>query len=155
MGDLRYGRTVHSLAQALARFGCTLTFISPSSLSMPEEITSDLRSAGVSVTETGDLHGSIEDLDVIYMTRIQKERFPDEDEYHKVAGVFRLSRSDLDSAKKNMIVMHPLPRVDEISPDVDSTSHAKYFEQAFYGVVARMSLLCRLLGVQVPEVVSE
>lgn len=155
VGDLRYGRTVHSLSQALARFGCTLTFISPSSLSMPEEITSDIRSAGISVIESGDLHGSIEDLDVIYMTRIQKERFPDEDEYHKVAGVFKLSRSDLDSAKKNMIVMHPLPRVDEISPDVDSTSHAKYFEQAFYGVVARMSLLCRLLGVQVPEVVSE
>ena len=122
---------------------------------MPEEITSDIRSAGISVIESGDLHGSIENLDVIYMTRIQKERFPDEDEYHKVAGVFKLSRSDLDSAKKNMIVMHPLPRVDEISPDVDSTSHAKYFEQAFYGVVARMSLLCRLLGVQVPEVVSE
>tara|TARA_B100000902_G_scaffold16583_1_gene19910 strand:+ start:14161 stop:15096 length:936 start_codon:yes stop_codon:yes gene_type:complete len=155
VGDLRYGRTVHSLSEALARFGCSLTFISPSSLTMPEEIVTDLRSSGTSITETEDLHGSIEQLDVIYMTRIQKERFPDEDEYQKVAGVFKLNQSDLVSAKKNMIIMHPLPRVDEISPDVDSTVHAKYFEQAFYGVVARMSLLCRLLGVEVPEVVSE
>jgi len=152
VGDLRYGRTVHSLSEALARFGCSLTFISPTSLSMPREIISDLRNSGISIEETGDLHGSIENVDVIYMTRIQKERFPDEDEYHKVAGVFKLGSSDLISAKKDMIIMHPLPRVDEISPDVDSTVHAKYFEQAFYGVVARMSLLCRLLGVSVPEV---
>jgi len=121
---------------------------------MPEEIVSDLRSSGVSISETEDLHGEIEKLDVIYMTRIQKERFPDEDEYQKVAGIFKLSRSDLGSAKKNMIVMHPLPRVNEISADVDSTPHAMYFEQAFYGVVARMSLLCRLLGVEIPEVVN-
>ncbi|MEC9118543.1 MAG: aspartate carbamoyltransferase, partial [Candidatus Thermoplasmatota archaeon] len=120
-------------------------------LTMPREIISDLRNSGVSIEETADLYGSIENVDVIYMTRIQKERFPDEDEYQKVAGVFKLNRSDLASANKNMIIMHPLPRVDEISPDVDSTVHAKYFEQAFYGVVARMSLLCRLLGVSVPE----
>ncbi|HJM66569.1 MAG TPA: aspartate carbamoyltransferase [Candidatus Thalassarchaeaceae archaeon] len=155
VGDLRFGRTVHSLSQALGRFGCSLTFISPSSLRMPEEIVSDLRSSGVSISETEDLHGEIEQLDVIYMTRIQKERFPDEDEYHKVAGIFKLARSDLGSAKKNMIVMHPLPRVNEISPDVDSTPHAMYFEQAFYGVVARMSLLCRLLGVEIPQAVNE
>ena len=119
---------------------------------MPREIISDLGNSGISIKETGDLHGSIENIDVIYMTRIQKERFPDEDEYHKVSGIFKLNRSDLSSARKDMIIMHPLPRVDEISPDVDSTVHAKYFEQAFYGVVARMSLLCRLLGVPVPEV---
>ena len=154
VGDLRYGRTVHSLSGALARFGCSLTFISPSSLSMPQEIVQDLRDSGVSIVETDDLVGSIDNLDVIYMTRIQKERFPDEEEYRKVAGVFCLTGKDLANAKKDMIIMHPLPRVNEIAPDVDSTPHAKYFEQAFYGVVARMALLCRLLEVDVQEVIG-
>ncbi len=98
--------------------------------------------------------GSIDNLDVIYMTRIQKERFRDEEEYRKVAGVFCLTGKDLANAKKDMIIMHPLPRVNEIAPDVDSTPHAKYFEQAFYGVVARMALLCRLLEVDVQEVIG-
>ena len=154
VGDLRYGRTVHSLSGALARFGSSLTFISPPSLSMPQEIVQDLRDSGVNIVETDDLSGSIDTLDVIYMTRIQKERFPDEEEYRKVAGVFCLTAKDLVNAKKDMIIMHPLPRVNEISPDVDSTPHAKYFEQAFYGVVARMALLCRLLEIDVQEVIG-
>ena len=154
VGDLRYGRTVHSLSGALARFGSSLTFISPSSLSMPQEIVQDLRNSGVDIVETEDLLGSIDTLDVIYMTRIQKERFPDEEEYRKVAGIFCLTAKDLVNAKKDMIIMHPLPRVNEISSDVDSTPHAKYFEQAFYGVVARMALLCRLLNVDVQEVIG-
>ncbi|MDG1525010.1 MAG: aspartate carbamoyltransferase [Candidatus Thalassarchaeaceae archaeon] len=150
VGDLRYGRTVHSLSHALARFDCNLIFISPSQLAMPVEIVSDLTNAGASIFETEDLYGAIPDADVIYMTRIQKERFPDEDEYTKVAGIYKLTAADLTGAKGEMIVMHPLPRVNEISPDVDGTRHACYFEQAFNGVVARMALMCRLLDVTVP-----
>ena len=88
------------------------------------------------------------------MTRIQKERFPDEDEYLKVAGIYKISRSDLRDVKESMIIMHPLPRVDEIHPNVDNTPHARYFDQAFNGVVARMALLCRVFGVAIPEVVE-
>lgn len=149
-GDLRYGRTVHSLSHALVRFGCELIFASPNLLRMPEEIVSDLRSHGAEVTETEDLYGSMADADVIYMTRIQKERFADEDEYAKCAGAYKLHARDLSEVKQDMIVMHPLPRVDEIDPSVDTTRHARYFEQAFNGVVARMALLCSLLGVSVP-----
>ena len=150
VGDLRYGRTVHSLSHALARFDCKLVFISPAQLAMPAEIVSDLTTDCASITETEDLYGAIPDADVIYMTRIQKERFPDEDEYAKVAGIYKLTAADLAGAKGEMIVMHPLPRVNEISSDVDSTRHARYFEQAFNGVVARMALMCRLLDVEVP-----
>lgn len=150
-GDLRYGRTVHSLAHALVRFNCELVFASPSSLRMPTEIIADLEGHGATIIESDDLVNHIDDADVIYMTRIQKERFPDEDEYRKVAGSFTLSAANLDSAKEGMIVMHPLPRVDEITPDVDKTRHARYFEQAFNGVVTRMALLCRMLGIEVPS----
>ena len=150
VGDLRYGRTVHSLSHALARFDCELIFISPNQLSMPTDIVSDLTESGAKITETDDLFSAIPEVDVIYMTRIQKERFPDDDEYEKVAGIYKLTAADLTAAKGEMIVMHPLPRVDEISPDVDASRHARYFEQAFNGVVARMALMCKLLGVDVP-----
>jgi len=154
VGDLRYGRTVHSLSHALVRFGASLTLVSPRTLRMPEEIVSDLRSQGSEITETESLLEQINSADVIYMTRIQKERFPDEDEYAKVAGIFKLNSSDLSGSKKGMIVMHPLPRVDEIDPSVDSSDHAKYFEQAFNGVPTRMALLCRSLDVEVPKEVK-
>ena len=150
VGDLRYGRTVHSLSHALARFDCELIFISPNQLSMPTDIVSDLTESGAKITETDDLYSAIPEVDVIYMTRIQKERFPDDDEYEKVAGIYKLTAADLTAAKGEMIVMHPLPRVDEISPDVDASRHARYFEQAFNGVVARMALMCKLLGIDVP-----
>lgn len=150
VGDLRYGRTVHSLSHALARFDCELIFISPKQLSMPTDIVSDLTESGAKITETDDLYSAIPEVDVIYMTRIQKERFPDDDEYAKVAGIYKLTAADLTAAKGEMIVMHPLPRVDEISPDVDASRHARYFEQAFNGVVARMALMCKLLGIDVP-----
>jgi len=153
-GDLRYGRTVHSLSHALTRFGCELVFASPSLLKMPSEIVTDLRAHGGNVTETEDLLGSIADADVVYMTRIQKERFADEDEYAKVAGAYKLHASNLEGAKEGMIIMHPLPRVDEIHPSVDATRHARYFEQAFNGVVARMALLCKLLNVGVPATIN-
>ena len=154
VGDLRYGRTVHSLSHALVRFGATLTLVSPDSLRMPAEIVSDLTADGAKVTETTDLAGTIDEADVIYMTRIQKERFPDEDEYSKVAGIYMLTASDLAGAKGDMIIMHPLPRVNEIHPSVDSTRHARYFQQAFNGVVARMALLCDCLSVKIPKKVK-
>ena len=121
---------------------------------MPEEIVSDLRSHGANVTETEDLYGSMAEADVVYMTRIQKERFADEDEYNKGAGVYKLDASDLSEAKTGMIVMHPLPRVSELRASVDSTKHARYFEQAFNGVPTRMALLCRGLGIKVPKKVK-
>ena len=153
-GDLRYGRTVHSLSHALVRFGCRLIFASPELLRMPAEIVEDLREHGADVTETEDLLGNINQADVVYMTRIQKERFADEDEYAKVAGAYKLHARDLDNAKSEMVILHPLPRVDEIHPSVDSTRHARYFEQAFNGVVARMALLCRLLNIEVPAEIA-
>ncbi len=151
VGDLRFGRTVHSLSYALVRFGCKLTLVSPESLRLPEEIVNELKEQGGELTITEDLKPQLKDADVVYMTRIQKERFPDDDEYFRVAGIYKLVANDLASVKKDMIVMHPLPRVDEINPDVDSTRHAAYFEQAFNGVVTRMALLCDMLNVPIPE----
>ncbi|MEC7744559.1 MAG: aspartate carbamoyltransferase [Candidatus Thermoplasmatota archaeon] len=154
VGDLRYGRTVHSLSHALVRFGATLTLVSPESLKMPVEIVSDLREHGAEVTETNDLSGVVTEADVIYMTRIQKERFPDDDEYAKVAGIYMLDSSDMTGVKAGMIVMHPLPRVSELHPSLDDTKNARYFQQAFNGVPTRMALLCRCLGVKVPKKVK-
>ena len=121
---------------------------------MPSEIVADLKAHGGNVTETEDLLGSLADADVVYMTRIQKERFADEDEYAKVAGAYKLHATNLEGAKEGMIIMHPLPRVDEIHPSVDDTRHARYFEQAFNGVVARMALLCKLLNIGVPATID-
>lgn len=154
VGDLRYGRTTHSLSHALVRFGAKITLVSPDSLKMPDEIVSDLKNHGGEITETEEMSSSIDSADVIYMTRIQKERFPDEDEYMKVAGIYKLTEDDLSEAKSGMIVMHPLPRVNELHASVDSTKHAKYFQQAFNGVPTRMALLCRSLGIEIPKVVK-
>ena len=155
VGDLRYGRTTHSLSHALVRFGAKITLVSPESLRMPDEIVSDLKSHGGDVKETDEMSSSIDSADVIYMTRIQKERFPDEDEYVKVAGVYKLIEDDLSGAKAGMIVMHPLPRVNELHASVDTTKHARYFQQAFNGVPTRMALLCRSLGVEIPKKVNK
>ena len=155
VGDLRYGRTTHSLSHALVRFGAKITLVSPESLRMPDEIVSDLKSHGGDVKETDEMSSSIDSADVIYMTRIQKERFPDEDEYVKVAGVYKLTEDDLSGAKAGMIVMHPLPRVNELHASVDTTKHARYFQQAFNGVPTRMALLCTSLGVKIPKKVSK
>ena len=154
VGDLRYGRTVHSLSRALSRFGASLTLVSPESLMMPQEIVRDLKSDGCDVSETSDLISTLPSADVVYMTRIQRERFPDEAEYEKVAGIYTLNSQDLTSSHSNMMIMHPLPRVNEIHASIDSTSHAWYFKQAFNGVPTRMALLCRSLGVQIPEVIN-
>jgi aspartate carbamoyltransferase catalytic subunit len=146
VGDLKYGRTVHSLSYALTMFDVDLRLVSPPQLSMPEEVVSDLEASGLRVDATSDLGGVIGDSDVIYMTRIQKERFPDPTEYERMRGAYSLDAQMLEGAKKSMIVMHPLPRVDEIRADVDETRHARYFMQTFNGLVVRMALLSLVLG---------
>jgi aspartate carbamoyltransferase catalytic subunit len=145
-GDLKYGRTVHSLADAMAHFKSELVFISPPELQMPKEQLKELASRGVRFRETEDLQKAMKDLDILYMTRIQKERFADLVEYEKVKGCYVLDRSMLTAAKNDMKIMHPLPRVDEISTDVDDTPYQLYFEQAKNGVTVRMALLAMLLG---------
>ena len=141
MGDLKYGRTVHSLAHALTNFDVRQHFISPESLRLPRGVRYDLHEAGAQVREHEDLDEVLPSLDVLYVTRIQRERFPDEDEYQKVAGEYQIDAATLDAAKDDLSIMHPLPRVDEIAPDVDDTTHAHYFEQAHNGVPVRMALL--------------
>jgi aspartate carbamoyltransferase catalytic subunit len=146
VGDLKYGRTVHSLTYALSSFEVELTFVAPSVLQMPREVVEHVRAQGLPLAMTEDLEKVIPNLDVLYVTRIQKERFPDPQEYAKVAGVYRVDAAMLRDARKGLIVMHPLPRVEEIAPEVDGTPHARYFEQAFNGVPVRMALLSLILG---------
>lgn len=144
IGDLKYGRTVHSLAYALSKLGAEIYLVSPELLKMPEHIIRELQKKPV---ETDKIEDVIEEMDVFYVTRIQKERFPDPTEYKKVAGSYSITAELLERAKKESIVMHPLPRVNEIAPDVDFTKHARYFQQAFNGVPVRMALLALVLGV--------
>lgn len=146
LGDLKYGRTVHSLAEALTLFGAKLTFVAPPALQMPMETINHVKGMGGSIRCTSDIDEVMSDADVLYVTRIQRERFPDPAEYEKVAGMYRIDIETLREAKKDLIVMHPLPRIDEIDPEVDSTPHAKYFQQAFNGIPVRMALLAALLG---------
>jgi aspartate carbamoyltransferase catalytic subunit len=146
MGDLKYGRTVHSLAEALTNFDVEQHFVSPESLRLPPNVRYDLREAGAAVHEHRDVDAVLPELDVLYVTRIQRERFPDENEYRAVAGDYRIDAATLDAAKPGLQVMHPLPRVDEIAADVDDTDHARYFQQAHNGVPVRMALLDALLS---------
>ena len=145
-GDLRYGRTAHSLAYALALYDVNMVFVSPKTLGMPAHVLRHLEERGVRFEERRSLNEIVGDVDVIYMTRIQRERFPDPREYQQVAGTYRLDMEALRQAREGLIVMHPLPRVDEIAAEVDASPHAKYFVQSFYGVPIRMALLCELLG---------
>jgi len=145
MGDLRYGRTVHSLAYALSLYDVNLSLISPDLLKMRPEVIEDIKDR-IKVSEHKDLMEVLPDADVLYVTRIQKERFPDLGEYEKVRGSYVIDLNVLRKAKEDLIVLHPLPRVDEIAVEVDSTPFAKYFEQARNGVVVRMALLALVLG---------
>lgn len=144
-GDLKYGRTVHSLTKALSKFDTEMTFISPPSLRMPDELLNMLDRKGISYHECNNIKDRLSELDVLYMTRIQRERFPSEEDYKEVAKSYHLEEKMLDSAKDGLKVLHPLPRVNEIKPDVDSTPNARYFEQAANGVPTRMALLKILL----------
>ncbi|PSQ05306.1 aspartate carbamoyltransferase [Halobacteriales archaeon QS_4_69_31] len=146
MGDLKYGRTVHSLAHALTNVDARQHFVSPESLRLPRSVRYDLHEEGASIREHTELDTVLSELDVLYVTRIQRERFPDESEYRAVAGEYQIDTETLEAAKDDLTVMHPLPRVDEIAHDIDGTDHARYFQQAHNGVPVRMALLDILLG---------
>ncbi len=141
VGDLKYGRTVHSLAEALMHFDVKLTFVAPKQLQMPKEVVEHVRASGLELDVCDDL-GKVADVaDILYVTRIQKERFVDVEEYRKVANIFRVDMELLESTKDDLVIMHPLPRVDEIAPEVDKSQKAAYFRQANNGVLVRMALL--------------
>jgi aspartate carbamoyltransferase catalytic subunit len=148
-GDLKFGRTVHSLAKALARYsGTHLVFISPPELTVPDYITQGILSkAGVPYQETGSLEEVIGDLDVLYMTRVQRERVFNEEDYIRLTDSYILRADKMALAQSNMIVLHPLPRVNEIAVEVDDDPRAAYFRQAKYGMYVRMALLSSILGV--------
>ena len=145
VGDLRYGRTVHSLAYALSLYNIDLYLISPETLRMRREVLRTINKK-MSVTEDSNLEKVIPQVDVLYVTRIQKERFPDPAEYAKVKGVYKINLETLSTAKKDLIILHPLPRVDEIAAEVDKTPQARYFQQVWNGVVVRMALLALVIG---------
>ncbi len=144
VGDLRYGRTVHSLILALSRFDVDIVLVSPPSLRIPEYFLARIPSSRNIRVET-DLDSVISTSDVFYVTRIQKERFTDQNEYKSLIGTYSLDLDDVARMKKGSIIMHPLPRIDEIKPEVDFTDHAKYFRQAAYGVPVRMALISLIL----------
>ena len=147
VGDLKYGRTVHSLMMAMARWKTTFNFISPEELKMPDEYKLYLENIGLKYYEHVDFTDIISKADIIYMTRVQKERFSDPIEYEKVKNIYVLRNSMLKNTKPNMKILHPLPRVNEISSDVDKNPKAYYFEQALNGVFTRQAILCSLLGI--------
>ena len=144
VGDLKYGRTVHSLAQALSLFNCNFYFISPEALAMPDYIIEELKERNINFSLHSSIENVIDELDILYMTRVQKERF-DETEYQHMKSAFLLNANMLDNVRDNLKVLHPLPRIDEINKDVDDTPYAYYFQQAQNGVFARQALLALLL----------
>ena len=145
VGDLKYGRTVHSLAQALCHFGAEFTFIAPKALTMPDYILEELDEKGIKYHFSDSIEETAPQVDIIYMTRVQKERF-DETEYKHIASRYILDVDSLKDAKDNLKILHPLPRVDEISVEVDKTPYAYYFQQAENGVYARQALLALVLN---------
>ena len=144
-GDLKYGRTVYSLLYGLRNYDVDVHLISPESLRIRSDSTYDIKKE-LSYTESSNIDEYIEDLDVLYVTRIQKERFPDEEEYAKVKGSYVIGSDMVKKMKDDAIILHPLPRIDEISADVDNTKHAKYFEQVEYGKYTRAALLGLILN---------
>ncbi|CAC11715.1 probable aspartate carbamoyltransferase, catalytic chain [Thermoplasma acidophilum] len=145
VGDLRYGRTIHSLIIALSRFDVRINLVSPQILKLPEYVLTKIGDRS-RIMEYDDLSKVIEDTDVLYVTRIQKERFSDQNEYQSVIGSYSVDRDLVSRMKKDAIIMHPLPRIDEIKPEVDELPQARYFKQAYYGVPVRMALIYRILG---------
>ena len=153
VGDLKYGRTVHSLIMAMRHFNPTFHFIAPEELSMPEELKAYCREQGIKYEEQTDFNEEvIAKADIIYMTRVQRERFTDLMEYERVKDVYILRAAMLRNAKPNMKILHPLPRVNEIAYDVDDDPHAYYFEQARNGLYAREAIICDVLGLTLDDV---
>jgi len=149
LGDLKYGRTAHSLAYALSHFNADMSFISPPSLRMPKDYIEELEIRGVSFQEVDSISEVSEKLDILYCTRIQKERFAEPVEYEKVRGLYKLSKSIMDElkVKDDLKILHPLPRVDEMDESLDATEYAMYFQQAHSGIPVREALLALVLGV--------
>jgi aspartate carbamoyltransferase catalytic subunit len=147
-GDLKFGRTVHSLAKALARYSkIRMIFISPEELILPDYIKGLLKKQNIDFEERENLEKSMPELDVLYMTRVQRERFFNEDDYIRLKDTYVLNAEKMAQGRSNLIVLHPLPRVNEISVEVDSDRRAAYFAQARYGMYVRMALLASILGV--------
>lgn len=156
VGDLKYGRTVHSLIMAMRHFNPTFHFIAPEELAMPEEYKLYCRQHGIKYIEHTDFNEDvIAGADIIYMTRVQKERFSDLMEYERVKDVYILKNDMLGKAKENMKILHPLPRVNEIAYDVDENPHAYYIQQAQNGLYAREAILCDVLGISLDDVEAD
>ena len=146
LGDLKNGRTVHSLGYFMALCKNKMIFVSPKSLKMPAEITEDLRNRGAEIEETEDVEKALSVSDLVYITRVQRERFENPEEYEKVKSVYVINRAMIEKAKKGITILHPLPRVNEIATDVDDYEGAAYFRQAHNGVYVRMALLALISG---------
>ncbi|MBQ7511300.1 MAG: aspartate carbamoyltransferase [Prevotella sp.] len=156
VGDLKYGRTVHSLLMAMRHFNPTFHFVAPEELAMPNEYKLYCKEHGIQFEEHTDFNEQvIADADILYMTRVQKERFSDLMEYERVKNVYILNRSMLRLAKPNMRILHPLPRVNEIAYDVDEDPHAYYIQQAGNGLYAREAIFCDVLGISLDEVKND
>ncbi len=145
-GDLKYGRTVHAGVELYKHYDCKLIFVAPDALRMPAEITAKLREQGVEVEETTDLSAAMSKADILYMTRIQRERFDDPEEYEPLKGSYILTRRMVEDTNPDMLILHPLPRVDEIATDVDALPGAAYFRQAQNGMYTRMALIALVTG---------
>jgi len=153
VGDLKYGRTVHSLLTAMRHFNPTFHFIAPDELAMPKEYKQYCRDHGIKFEEHSEFNEEvIADADIIYMTRVQKERFSDLMEYERVKNVYILRNAMLSHVRPNMKILHPLPRVNEIAYDVDSNPHAYYIQQARNGLYAREAIFCHVLGIDIEQV---
>jgi aspartate carbamoyltransferase len=146
VGDLRYGRTVHSLARLLCEYDAQMTYISPELLRMPLDVLNEVKEHGLQVHETYDVHDTISDVDVLYVTRVQRERFADQAQFETVKDYYVITPELMEQAKAKMIVMHPLPRVGEISYAIDEDPRAAYFRQMENGMYIRMALLAAVLG---------
>ena len=146
VGDMKYGRAVHSLVEALSAFDPVFTFTSPEELTLPKKYLEMLDESGIRYSQVQRIEDAIDDCDILYMTRVQQERFSDRDEYEKVKDTYRLTASMLASVKPNMRIMHPLPRVNEIATEIDDTEYAYYFQQAGGGMYVRMAIISYLLG---------
>lgn len=146
VGDLKYGRTVHSLSEAMSDFSPEFVFIAPDELKMPSKYLKFLDEKHIPYEETNSLEAHLNDCDILYMTRVQQERFPSKEDYDRVKNVYELTASMLSGVKPNMKILHPLPRITEIATDVDDTPYAYYFEQARNGMYVRMAVIAYLLG---------
>ena len=145
IGDLRYGRTAHSLAFALSLYDARLHTLSPKGLELPVTLAAELCDKGMDIVEHDDINEIIRDVDVLYVTRIQRERFPDSASYFNVASNYRITPELLTGARSHLIILHPLPRIDEIDPRVDELPYARYFEQSRNGVPVRMAMLMQVM----------